>query len=189
MFKCSDFFFFKKISFCSNLFHSFQFIYSQFFLFIFLFLFIFCYFSLVHLGYPPPLKNMLNNMNGSNLANHIGGNNPADPLSNSQTPSSSGGSLSQKKTCPYCYQQLSWHALSRHIRDMHKAKTNFVTCKHCQKMFRNKNSLGCHMWRFHKEAKDKDSNNKDSGAMETNLKVLDHESVVKDNSNAGPLLE
>ena len=21
-------------------------------------------------------------------------------------------------------------------------------------MFRNKNSLGCHMWRFHKEAKD-----------------------------------
>ena len=119
-------------------------------------------------------------MNGSNLANHLG--NP--DLSNSQTPSSSGGSLSQKKTCPYCYQQLSWHALSRHIRDMHKAKTNFVTCKHCQKMFRNKNSLGCHMWRFHKEAKDKD--NKD--AMEgTNLKVLDHE--VKDNSNTGPLLE
>ena len=150
-----------------------------------LFIFIFSVISLVHLGYPPPLKNMLNNMNGSNLANHVG--NP--DLSNSQTPSSSGaGSLSQKKTCPYCYQQLSWHALSRHIRDMHKAKTNFVTCKHCQKMFRNKNSLGCHMWRFHKEAKDKDSNNKDSGAMETNLKVLDHESV-KDNSNAGPLLE
>ena len=180
------FFSLKKISFCSNLFHSFLFIYPQFYFISFLF--IFCYFSLVHLGYPPPLKNMLNNMNGSNLANHIGGNNPADPLSNSQTPSSSGGSLSQKKTCPYCYQQLSWHALSRHIRDMHKAKTNFVTCKHCQKMFRNKNSLGCHMWRFHKEAKDKDANNKDSGAMETNLKVLDHESV-KDNSNAGPLLE
>ena len=57
----------------------------------------------------------------------------------------------QKKTCPYCFQQLSWHALSRHIRDMHKAKTGFVTCKFCLKMFRNKNSLGCHMWRFHKD--------------------------------------
>ena len=123
-------------------------------------------------------------MNGSNLANHVG--NP--DLSNSQTPSSSGaGSLSQKKTCPYCYQQLSWHALSRHIRDMHKAKTNFVTCKHCQKMFRNKNSLGCHMWRFHKEAKDKESN---KDAMETtNLKVLDHVEVKDNSNNTGPLLE
>ena len=27
---------------------------------------------------------------------------------------------SGKKTCPYCFQQLSWHALSRHIRDMHR---------------------------------------------------------------------
>ena len=25
-----------------------------------------------------------------------------------------------KKTCPYCFQQLSWHALSRHVRDMHR---------------------------------------------------------------------
>jgi hypothetical protein len=78
--------------------------------------------------------------------------------------SSSGGpgsgacsALSQKKTCPYCFQQLSWHALSRHIRDMHRAKSNFVTCKFCNKMFRNKNSLGCHMWRFHKEAKEKEA--------------------------------
>ena len=61
--------------------------------------------------------------------------------------------MSQKKVCPYCYQQLSWHALSRHIRDMHRNKSGFVTCKFCGKMFRNKNSLGCHMWRFHKEAK------------------------------------
>jgi uncharacterized CHY-type Zn-finger protein len=60
------------------------------------------------------------------------------------------GTFSQKKTCPHCYQQLSWHALSRHIRDMHKAKTS-VTCKYCKKQFRNKNSLGCHMWRFHKD--------------------------------------
>ena len=157
-------------------------IYLHFILFQFVY-FIFSVISLVHLGYPPPLKNMLNNMNGSNLANHLG--NP--DLSNSQTPSSSGGSLSQKKTCPYCYQQLSWHALSRHIRDMHKAKTNFVTCKHCQKMFRNKNSLGCHMWRFHKEAKDKESN---KDAMETtNLKVLDHVEVKDNSNNTGPLLE
>ena len=61
-----------------------------------------------------------------------------------------GAGGSQKKTCPYCHQQLSWHALSRHIRDMHKNKQGFVTCKVCGKMFRNKNSLGCHMWRFHK---------------------------------------
>ena len=94
------------------------------------------------------------NLNGSNMAA-----NPNDhSIQSSQASSSSGGggSLSQKKTCPYCYQQLSWHALSRHIRDMHKAKSNYVTCKFCNKMFRNKNSLGCHMWRFHKEAKDKD---------------------------------
>ena len=26
-----------------------------------------------------------------------------------------------KKTCPFCLQQLSWHALSRHIRDMHRS--------------------------------------------------------------------
>jgi len=66
----------------------------------------------------------------------------------------SAGSAGQKKTCPFCFQQLSWHALSRHIRDMHRAKTGYVTCKFCCKMFRNKNSLGCHMWRFHKDAKD-----------------------------------
>ena len=59
-----------------------------------------------------------------------------------------------KKTCPYCYQQLSWHALSRHIRDMHKAKSDLVTCKYCLKTFRNKNSLGCHIWRFHKRGKE-----------------------------------
>ena len=59
-----------------------------------------------------------------------------------------------KKTCPYCYQQLSWHALSRHIRDMHRAKADLVTCKYCMKTFRNKNSLGCHIWRFHKRGKE-----------------------------------
>lgn len=59
-----------------------------------------------------------------------------------------------KKTCPYCFQQLSWHALSRHIRDMHRAKSDLVTCKFCMKTFRNKNSLGCHIWRFHKRGKE-----------------------------------
>ena len=29
-----------------------------------------------------------------------------------------------KKTCPYCFQQLSWHALSRHVRDMHRLGDN-----------------------------------------------------------------
>ncbi|XP_071748119.1 uncharacterized protein [Lepeophtheirus salmonis] len=67
-------------------------------------------------------------------------------------------SLTQKKTCPHCFQQLSWHALSRHVRDMHRNQSNYVSCKFCHKMFRNKNSLGCHMWRFHKDSKD----NKDS---------------------------
>lgn len=60
----------------------------------------------------------------------------------------------QKKTCPYCFQKLSWHALSRHVRDMHKNKSGVVTCKFCGKMFRNKNSLGCHVWRFHKTKQD-----------------------------------
>jgi len=59
-----------------------------------------------------------------------------------------------KKTCPFCLQQLSWHALSRHIRDMHRAKTDLVTCQYCRKTFRNKNSLGCHIWRFHKRGKE-----------------------------------
>jgi len=57
----------------------------------------------------------------------------------------------QRKTCPYCFQKLSWHALSRHIRDMHRNKAGYVNCRVCGKVFRNKNSLGCHMWRFHKE--------------------------------------
>ena len=70
-------------------------------------------------------------------------------LSDSNSPLSGG-----KKTCPYCFQQLSWHALSRHIRDMHRAKSDLVTCKYCMKTFRNKNSLGCHIWRFHKRGKE-----------------------------------
>lgn len=131
-------------------------------------------------GYPPPLKNMLNNLNGSNnLTGNPGAifQKPDMDIQISSASSSSvvssGSALSQKKTCPYCYQQLSWHALSRHIRDMHKAKSNFVTCKFCQKMFRNKNSLGCHMWRFHKEAKEKEKEPTESGG--NGNKMLEHE--------------
>ena len=129
-------------------------------------------------GYPPPLKNMLNNLNGSNLAGNAAIFQKPDmdiQISSASSSSvvSSGSALSQKKTCPYCYQQLSWHALSRHIRDMHKAKSNFVTCKFCQKMFRNKNSLGCHMWRFHKEAKEKEKEPTESGG--NGNKMLEHE--------------
>ena len=148
----------------------------------FLFYFIiFCFYGFLFVefptGYPPPLKNMLN-FNGSNLDNI-----QISQASSSSTATGSGpGSLSQKKTCPYCHQQLSWHALSRHIRDMHKAKSNFVTCKFCQKMFRNKNSLGCHMWRFHKEAKEKDINNKDHMDGTNILKALDKDDHVKDSS-------
>ena len=108
-------------------------------------------------------------MNGSNLAAAT-----PDGIQSPQASSSNpvGSSLSQKKTCPYCGQQLSWHALSRHIRDMHKAKSNFVTCKFCNKMFRNKNSLGCHMWRFHKEAKEgaKDANIKAEPKIDNDIK-------------------
>ena len=93
---------------------------------------------------------------GSGIVNTLPGEpDPNDP-----------NSSSQKKTCPYCCQQLSWHALSRHIRDMHRARTGLVTCKYCHKMFRNKNSLGCHMWRFHKDMREKDqagSSNSSSG--------------------------
>jgi hypothetical protein len=82
---------------------------------------------------------------------------PPHPSRSQTTPPPSGtpGSNANqtKKTCPYCYQQLSWHALSRHIRDMHKARPALVDCKFCGKMFRNKNSLGCHMWRFHKSTR------------------------------------
>lgn len=71
----------------------------------------------------------------------------------SMDPSSLGGE-GGKKTCPFCLQQLSWHALSRHIRDMHRAKSDVVICQYCRKTFRNKNSLGCHIWRFHKRGKE-----------------------------------
>ena len=119
------------------------------------------------------------NLNGSNLANLTGNaiSSIGDQIQISQASSSSGSvvssgsALSQKKTCPYCYQQLSWHALSRHIRDMHKAKSNFVTCKFCQKMFRNKNSLGCHMWRFHKEAKEKEKEPTEAKSLEQDVGV------------------
>lgn len=80
--------------------------------------------------------------------------------SNSPMGPGSGALSTQKKTCPYCFQQLSWHALSRHIRDMHKAKSGSVTCEFCQKTFRNTNSLGCHKWRFH----NKDSRKSRSGS-------------------------
>ena len=126
------------------------------------------------------------NLNGSNLVvtgntgNVSGGNDHIQisqaSSSNSIVSSGSASALSQKKTCPYCYQQLSWHALSRHIRDMHKAKSNFVTCKYCQKMFRNKNSLGCHMWRFHKEAKEKEKEHPEEATSAG--KILEHESSV-----------
>ena len=117
-------------------------------------------------GYPPPLRNMLH-MNGSNLAAAT-----PDGIQSPQASSSNpvGSSLSQKKTCPYCGQQLSWHALSRHIRDMHKNKSNFVTCKFCNKMFRNKNSLGCHMWRFHKEAKEGAKDVKTEAKIDNDIK-------------------
>jgi len=128
-------------------------------------------------GYPPPLKNMLNLNGSNNLAGNAIFQKPDMDIQISSASSSSvvssGSALSQKKTCPYCYQQLSWHALSRHIRDMHKAKSNFVTCKFCQKMFRNKNSLGCHMWRFHKEAKEKEKEPTESGG--NGNKMLEHE--------------
>ena len=108
-------------------------------------------------------------MNGSTLAAAT-----PDGIQSPQASSSNpvGSNLSQKKTCPYCGQQLSWHALSRHIRDMHKAKSNFVTCKFCNKMFRNKNSLGCHMWRFHKEAKEgaKDASIKAEPKIDNDIK-------------------
>ena len=120
----------------------------------FTFPFVYFLFTFVYQGYPPPLRNMLH-LNGSNLAANDGIQSPQASSSNLNPVGAGGaGNLSQKKTCPYCGQQLSWHALSRHIRDMHKNKSNFVTCKFCNKMFRNKNSLGCHMWRFHKEAKE-----------------------------------
>ena len=97
---------------------------------------------------PVPLANVssTNTMSSSlTVTSPLGEPDPNDP-----------NASSQKKTCPYCCQQLSWHALSRHIRDMHRARTGLVTCKYCHKMFRNKNSLGCHMWRFHKDMREKD---------------------------------
>ena len=97
---------------------------------------------------PVPLSNVSssNTMSSSlTVTSPLGEPDPNDP-----------NASSQKKTCPYCCQQLSWHALSRHIRDMHRARTGLVTCKYCHKMFRNKNSLGCHMWRFHKDMREKD---------------------------------
>lgn len=106
------------------------------------------------LGFPASLKNLTPTIPPpppSSVGTPMGnGMTPPPPTSTTPT-SGGGGAVSQKKTCPFCKQQLSWHALSRHIRDMHRAKTGYVTCRHCLKVFRNKNSLGCHMWRFHKD--------------------------------------
>ena len=46
--------------------------------------------------------------------------NPAAAQPALPPPPSAGAAGQAKKTCPFCLQQLSWHALSRHIRDMHK---------------------------------------------------------------------
>ena len=149
-------------------------------------LFYFCLFfpKSPYIGYPPPLKNMLH-LNGSNMPGSGIFPKPEMEIQISPASSSSGSALSQKKTCPYCYQQLSWHALSRHIRDMHKAKSNFVTCKFCQKMFRNKNSLGCHMWRFHKEAKEKEKEPLDGAAGGTGNGNGGNQNKVLENESSG----
>lgn len=115
--------------------------------------------------FPPHLKSLLSSSPVATSAQPL----PARPASASSGSSGGGGGPAggggtagqQKKTCPYCFQQLSWHALSRHIRDMHRAKTGFVKCNFCNKMFRNKNSLGCHMWRFHKEQRQSQDHPKD----------------------------
>lgn len=98
-------------------------------------------------------------MSGSLSEDSEGGKDGTPPLNEDGTVGFNLGDASNslgggKKTCPYCYQQLSWHALSRHIRDMHRAKADLVTCQYCSKTFRNKNSLGCHIWRFHKRGKE-----------------------------------
>ena len=59
----------------------------------------------------------------------------------------------KKRTCPYCLKKLSHWSLFRHINDKHKVKSSSVTCKLCKKQLRNKNSLYCHMWYYHKGAK------------------------------------
>ncbi len=55
-----------------------------------------------------------------------------------------------RKRCPYCNQMLSVHAIVRHIKDTHNISEK-IQCPYCPKLFKNKNSLGCHTWRFHKE--------------------------------------
>ena len=118
---------------------------------------------------------------GSGIVNTL----PGEPDPNDPNASS------QKKTCPYCCQQLSWHALSRHIRDMHRARTGLVTCKYCHKMFRNKNSLGCHMWRFHKDMREKDqaagNSNVNSGIKGEN--VADTNNQMNEVADSVPLSE
>ena len=61
--------------------------------------------------------------------------------------------FAKKKTCPYCNKKLSHWSLYRHINDTHKAKSSFVRCKFCKKMFRTMNSLYGHKRRCHSGAK------------------------------------
>ena len=96
--------------------------------------------------------------------------------------------MSQKKTCPFCHQQLSWHALSRHIRDMHKNKSGFVNCRVCGKLFRNKNSLGCHMWRFHKDSKGSRQGAASASAGEDNASMMKEEGEDGGQSPVPPLV-
>ena len=118
---------------------------------------------------------------GSGIVNNL----PGEPDPNDPNASS------QKKTCPYCCQQLSWHALSRHIRDMHRARTGLVTCKYCHKMFRNKNSLGCHMWRFHKDMREKDQsgNSNSTSSMKGDSGVDANNQVITSDIDSYPASE
>ena len=61
--------------------------------------------------------------------------------------------LAKKKTCPYCNKKLSHWSLYSHINDIHKAKSSYVRCKFCKKMFRTMNSLYGHKRRCHSGAK------------------------------------
>ena len=63
------------------------------------------------------------------------------------------GASSKERTCPYCFKKLSHWSMFRHINEMHKLKSTSVTCKLCKKKLRNKSSLYCHTWYYHKGAR------------------------------------
>ena len=57
--------------------------------------------------------------------------------------------FSGKVFCEECKKYVVANNFSRHLKDVHARKEEAVTCPHCNKVYKNKNSLQYHIKTYH----------------------------------------